>query len=457
MSKTKTTASVCSPHELQMASCPKPRYSGISRHSSIKGTHFDIGEWLTSFRRDFPVRRFPSLESNPPPTTPGICGLPPSRLFAWFDRSSRSWKTSQGSLLALMGTLEPSSVTWPKSGTMCAGVCSVLPTLGPRTSESGSGYFATPTATANQLSPSMMKHPGCQLIMAKRYLWPTPRAYSFDKSHTPGLTSLDIRVRGLYMDNPRYWPTPNARDYKDRGRSTDYEKIAKKHKLAGVVGGALNPTWIEWLMGWPMGFTSLEPLDTMAMEVWKYASTQKRPRNQAVRNLWWSDDPATLGERKTGLDVQETALLLRKMLRQHADGERPEAQYWQTEGPEDVCGAEVQSVPSDNGTTQAPHRPGHSEQRTDEHRNSVPVVPQQRAREAATPAEGVPVLPRNIPTTEGKNATLWKEIMQIGMGAPVGRVAVGVSDRVSRLKALGNGQVPIVAATAWRILTEGLT
>lgn len=36
----------------------------------------------------------------------------------------------------------------------------------------------------------------------------------------------------------------------------------------------------------------------------------------------------------------------------------------------------------------------------------------------------------------------------------VGRVADGVANRVDRLKALGNGQVPIVAATAWRLLNE---
>lgn len=34
----------------------------------------------------------------------------------------------------------------------------------------------------------------------------------------------------------------------------------------------------------------------------------------------------------------------------------------------------------------------------------------------------------------------------------VGRVVNGVAARVDRLKALGNGQVPIVAATAWRVL-----
>ena len=36
----------------------------------------------------------------------------------------------------------------------------------------------------------------------------------------------------------------------------------------------------------------------------------------------------------------------------------------------------------------------------------------------------------------------------------VGRVAHGVANRVDRLKAIGNGQVPAVATTAWKILSE---
>ena len=40
-----------------------------------------------------------------------------------------------------------------------------------------------------------------------------------------------------------------------------------------------------------------------------------------------------------------------------------------------------------------------------------------------------------------------------GIESPVGRVANGVAARVDRLKAVGNGQVPIVAATAFRILS----
>ena len=59
----------------------------------------------------------------------------------------------------------------------------------------------------------------------------------------------------------------------------------------------------------------------------------------------------------------------------------------------------------------------------------------------------------------------WEESFRharLGSGVPdwyatepdVGRVANGVAARVDRLKAIGNGQVPICAAAAWRLLTS---
>jgi hypothetical protein len=54
------------------------------------------------------------------------------------------------------------------------------------------------------------------------------------------------------------WPTPTTRDWKDTGANTNYEAIAAKLRLAGVVGGSLNPQWVEWLMGYPIGWTDLK-------------------------------------------------------------------------------------------------------------------------------------------------------------------------------------------------------
>lgn len=38
--------------------------------------------------------------------------------------------------------------------------------------------------------------------------------------------------------------------------------------LSEQVGGHLNPPWVEWLMGWPIGWTDLEPLGTDKFRQW---------------------------------------------------------------------------------------------------------------------------------------------------------------------------------------------
>lgn len=57
------------------------------------------------------------------------------------------------------------------------------------------------------------------------------------------------------------------------------------------------------------------------------------------------------------------------------------------------------------------------------------------------------------------NASWWRVDPADERGAfesQLGRVAYGVDHRVDRLKAIGNGQVPLVAATAFKILTQTL-
>ncbi len=38
-----------------------------------------------------------------------------------------------------------------------------------------------------------------------------------------------------------------------------------------VVTGALNPTWVEWLMGWPLDSTDLKPLETDKFQQWQFS------------------------------------------------------------------------------------------------------------------------------------------------------------------------------------------
>jgi len=61
----------------------------------------------------------------------------------------------------------------------------------------------------------------------------------------------------------RIWPTPTAQDCYSHGETEAQRNTpALNHQATGGHGGTLNPTWVEWLMGFPTGFTDLEHSET---------------------------------------------------------------------------------------------------------------------------------------------------------------------------------------------------
>jgi hypothetical protein len=62
---------------------------------------------------------------------------------------------------------------------------------------------------------------------------------------------------------PQNWGTPNCSGM-DGGSNS--RKAAKKRgniaELETKKTGQLNPSWVEWLMGWPIGWTDLKPSET---------------------------------------------------------------------------------------------------------------------------------------------------------------------------------------------------
>ena len=68
----------------------------------------------------------------------------------------------------------------------------------------------------------------------------------------------------------KFWPTPVARGYKGQGMSRERQETREPdnlcswtHKYEG--SGALNPGWVEWLMGFPAGWTSLTAEELQAV------------------------------------------------------------------------------------------------------------------------------------------------------------------------------------------------
>ena len=56
-----------------------------------------------------------------------------------------------------------------------------------------------------------------------------------------------------------FWPTPTSHNAKETNAPS--EALRNEPSLASRVGGKLNPRWVEWLMGWPLGWTGLKPLE----------------------------------------------------------------------------------------------------------------------------------------------------------------------------------------------------
>ena len=67
-------------------------------------------------------------------------------------------------------------------------------------------------------------------------------------------------------DVVKMWPTPQAQDDRDRGnlslpsiqRRQELGKQLNLSMVADPKSGALNPEWVEWLMGYPSGHTALK-------------------------------------------------------------------------------------------------------------------------------------------------------------------------------------------------------
>jgi DNA (cytosine-5)-methyltransferase 1 len=108
-------------------------------------------------------------------------------------------------------------------------------------------------------------------------MWPTPRANTIvnkkERLSPKGRLSKDGKQRfGLNLqDAVTLWPTPRAAIGMTMKLTENIAKLRHKRNLESEVayqehkaeapgkgGGTLNPTWVEWLMGYPLGHTDLK-------------------------------------------------------------------------------------------------------------------------------------------------------------------------------------------------------
>jgi len=324
MSSLTTTASVSSERASTMDVYQTPQSSAISEHSTMTGTPQAIRDWLMSLQPGSPASRSVPQENAPGPTTPATCGPQQSSASAWYDRDTACWRTYQDSFL--LDTLEPFSETWPKAGMTLAGVFYPQPKLELRIDVIGCSLWDTPSKAdahpraLNRTGPYWgpgQKHLQAQAYnamyptptdpskgggssrsgdrrgeiptlqgMARAGMWPTPNKWDGqrgpDARDRPGSGGPNL------VHAVKNWPTPTKSDFQTRRASENWDggdlvaTVTAIEEQGGnqqpVSGGKLNPTWVEWLMGWPLNWTSLEPLSAQGFNEWHAPG-------------WWANEP----------------------------------------------------------------------------------------------------------------------------------------------------------------------
>jgi hypothetical protein len=261
----------------QQAFCAPDKMTDFSRLSRYGMTFKPLTEshgeeLLMSYLEGFHAKTLAQQEKAQELTENAAeCGEKWHASFARYDPDTSLWRTAQCSLL---GGLDEFSETWPQWGLMRDGECWEQRTL--EQTIRGTGYglspdnvnaFHTPNTTGLDGGSNSRK-----ALRARMEKLPTPQA----TDHRSKPTSASWKAKGgmnYSLANPEIqekWPTPVKSDHAGRRPSegwagTDLPSMAWR-KTGGIENPQMSPaqlhaTWVEWLMGWPLGWTDLKPLE----------------------------------------------------------------------------------------------------------------------------------------------------------------------------------------------------
>jgi hypothetical protein len=199
-------------------------------------TLFDLTSYVAATR----VSPSQPLADETEKTTHDTYGLGSEMLLANLDLDTQSWKMS--GVISLWGLTE-SLPTLPPSGMTHNGKLFQLPQLERHIEETDSFSWPTPRVTGSGEEIAKIQQRFRNGLQYKQRLeeavalWPTMTANGMGSTGHRAL--LDKRIS-----------------------SGDITQDEKRQMTAGH-GGRLNPTWVEWLMGFPLGWTDLEDSETL--------------------------------------------------------------------------------------------------------------------------------------------------------------------------------------------------
>jgi len=303
----------------KMTDALKPSRSGMTFRPLTENLGAGL---LTWYLEDSRARIFHAPEKEQElMVSEAVCGNTWRESSVKYCRNTSSWKTHQ----CLWEEALPScSLTLPRWGMTRSGVLWERITPPPLTSGTESGSWLTPRAsdTGKGENPeTFVKRMGDRSMecdqslpaqVRRRESWATPTTMdslppkSAEALHKEATQARPGRSKPANLrdqvSNAHMWPTPNQRDWKDSGATQgnrkspnlgtmvhqwatpcagDYrspnlnpckngQKIepSSGHALPAQVGGQLNPTWVEWLMGWPLGWTDCAASVTDKFRLW---------------------------------------------------------------------------------------------------------------------------------------------------------------------------------------------
>lgn len=221
-------------------------------------------ELLTWYREGFHARTsVQQAKARGLPANDPACGQKWRGLLAKYDPASCSWKTAQ---CLLLEDLEQSLEIWPRWGSMRNEECFQRQALVLHTSESASGLWQTPVADDACNRAAGKWNSRGEPKLSAQVLWATPSATDGTRGGTITENMTGVSLAQM-VKTPMRWPTPTAVTdtggaalckWGGSGARAQLRKMVTPQEL----NGALNPTWVEWLMGWPLGWTDLKPLET---------------------------------------------------------------------------------------------------------------------------------------------------------------------------------------------------
>lgn len=257
-------------------------------------------EWeqLTLYPEDSPASRFPWPESSAGRKTSGFYGpkcsalsgglgriassvrmylessrLPPGRWSRiWSAKAITSSCCNLRLRLSELCTEDRASSLWGTPNTMDALPCRSFEAM--KRHAKGHGR-KRPENLREQVNPEMIRACAEAGAEANGKLYPTPRANEEKDSlqHVPPsrLKSPGKCNLTQYIALERLFTTPCAAD------STGTTGGANHRSLRTDVSGQLNPEWVEWLMGFPAGWSALEP---SAMQLFRSRHTRYSARSR---------------------------------------------------------------------------------------------------------------------------------------------------------------------------------